>query len=47
MVEVPSSTSARLHGPAAWTWYQKHSAEQAYTFMDVEQAWMDGMVPAW
>ena len=46
MVEVPDSTLQDAM-TSAWEWYQKHSAEHAYTYMDVEQAWMDGMVPAW
>jgi len=46
MVEVPESTLQDAMD-SAYAWYQQHSADGAYTFMDVEQAWRDGMVPTW
>lgn len=46
MVDEPASTLQDSLS-YAWDWYQKYSAENTFTFMDVEQAWQDGMVPTW
>lgn len=46
LVDDPNSTLQQSFD-SAWEWYQQHSAENMFTFMDVEQAWREGMVPTW
>lgn len=31
----------------AYQWYEEYSAQSTFTFIDVQQAWQEGMVPTW
>jgi len=44
---VGSSASLQDAMDSAYETYEKQSAEGTYLFIDVEEAWEDGMVPSW
>jgi hypothetical protein len=46
MVDNPDSTLTDAID-SAYKWYQKESANGTFLWIDVEQAWQDGMVPSW